>query len=138
MVVRTALLLHLLVPTALGATDAELRVVNVVIDWHVEHARDFWENEVGPTSQTMAGTGRHTGRLVAVETTISPRVRHGYLHEQRPPADDARLEHLESTSLFRRYTQLRGGDSIEALRRRRDLFVVPGSRIPGFKRTVED
>jgi hypothetical protein len=138
MVVRTALLLLLLAPAALGATDAELRIANVVIDWHVQHARDFWENEVGPNSQTMAGTGRHTGRLVALQTTVGPRVRHGYLHEQRPPAENARLERLQSTPLFRRYAQLRGGDPIEALVRRRDLLAVPGSRIPGFKRTVED
>lgn len=138
MVVRTAMLLLLFAPAVLGATDAELRVANVVIDWHVEHANDFWVNEVGPTSQTMAGTGRHTGRLVALATTIAPRVRHGYLHEQRPPADDTRLEDLESTPLFRQYAQLRGGDPIEALRHRRDLLVVPGSHLPGFKRTVED
>lgn len=137
-VVRTALLLLLFVPAARGATDAELRVANAVIDWHVEHARNFWENEVRPDSQTMAGTGRHTGRLVALETTIVPRVRHGYLHEQRPPGDDARLERIESTPLFRQYAQLRGGDAIEALHRRRDILVVPGSRLPGFKRTVED
>lgn len=138
MAVRAALLLLLLAPAAFGATDAELRVANAVIDWHVELARDFWENEVGPNTQTMAGTGRHTGRLVAVETTIGPRVRHGYLHEQRLPADDARLARLESTPLFRQYAQLRGGDPIEALRLRRDLLVVPGARIPGFKQTLED
>ena len=137
MAVRVALLL-LLAPAAFGATDAELRVANAVIDWHVEHARDFWENEVGPNSQTMAGTGRHTGRLVALEITVAPRVRNSYLHEQRRPADDARLARLESTPLFRQYAHFRGGDPIEALRLRRDLLVVPGSRIPGFKQTIED
>jgi len=138
MVLRAALLFLLLAPAALGATDAELRVANAVIDWHVEHADDFWENEVGPTSQTMAGIGRHTGRLVALETTIAPRVRHGYLHEERPPAEDARLAHLQSQPLFRQYAQLRSGDPVEALRLRRDLLVVPGPRVPGFKRSVED
>jgi hypothetical protein len=138
MVVRATLLLLLLAPVALGATDAELRVVNAVIDWHVEHARDFWENEVGPTTQTMAGTGRHTGRLVALETTIAPRVVQGYLHEQRPPAEEAMVERLESKPLFRQYAKLPGGEPIEALRRRRDLLVVSGSRLPGFKGTVED
>lgn len=138
MVLRTALLLLLLAPAALGETDAELRVSNAVIDWHIEHARDFWENEVGPTSQTMAGTGRHMGRLVALETAVAPRTRHGYLHEEPPPADEARLARVASTALFRQYARLRGGEPIEALRRRRDLLVVPGSRVPGFKRSVED
>lgn len=128
----------LLAPAAFGATDAELRVSNAVIDWHVEHARDFWEKEVGPASETMAGTGRRMGRLVALDSTITPRVRHGYLHEQRPPADDARIERVASTRLFKQFGDLRGGQPVEALRRRRDLLVVPGSRLPGFKRTVED
>jgi hypothetical protein len=136
MVIRAALL-FLLAPVAFGATDAELRIANAVIDWHVEQANEFWE-EVGPATQTMAGIGRHTGRLVVLDTTIVPRVRHGYLHEERPPADDARLEHLESRPLFRQYAQLRGGEAIESLRHRRDLLVVPGSRVPGFRRTVED
>lgn len=136
--VRAALLLFLFAPAARGATDAELRVMNAVIDWHVAHAGDFWENEVDPDSETLAGSGRRTGRLVALETTIAPRLRHGYLHEQRSPADDARLEHLEAMPLFRQYARLRGGEPVEALRSRRDLLVVPGSRVPGFKRTVED
>jgi hypothetical protein len=132
-----ALLVHV-APVVLAETDAELRVHNAIVDWHVAFAHDFWENEVSPTSQTMLGTGRQTGRLVALETTIGPRVRHGYLHEQRPPVDEARLERLRSTPLFRQFAALRAGDPIGALRHRRDVLVVPGSRVPGFKQTVED
>jgi hypothetical protein len=137
MLLRAALLL-LLAPHALGATDAELRVLNVVIDWHVEHARDFWENEVQPDSKTMAGTGRHTGRLVAFDTTIVPRTAHGYLHEQRSPPDATRIAQLARTPLFRQYARLRGGEPIEALQQRRDLLVVSAARIPGFRKSVED
>jgi hypothetical protein len=137
---RIALLLSMMLvaPVLFAATDAELRVTNVVIDWHIEHARDFWENEVAPTSTTMAGIGRHTGRLVVLETTIAPRIRQGYVHEETQPDDDARLARVERTSLFRRYTRLRSGRSIESLHHRRDLLVVPGSGLPGFKQTIED
>jgi len=138
MVRRLTLLLLLVARSAAGATDAELRVTNAVIDWHIAHAAAFWENEVRPTSETMAGSGRHSGRLVALDTTIAPRVRHGYLHEELPPAEVARLERLVSTPLFRHYAQLRGGEPIEALRARRDVLVVPAARLPGFRRTLDD
>lgn len=137
MLARIALLL-MLAPPVFGATDAELRVMNAVLDWHIEHAREFWEHDVGRDGVTMAGTGMHTGRLVALDSTIAPRTRHGYLHEQRPPAETAALARLETTPLFRRYARLRGGDPVEALQRRRDLLVVPASRVPGFQRTIDD
>lgn len=138
MIARTALLFLLLAPAAHGATDAELRVLNIVIDWHVEHARDFWENQVRPGDRTMAGTGRHPGRLVAIETTIAPRPVQGYLHEEPSAEDVSKIERIRPTRLFRQYAALSSGDRIEALTHRRDLLVVSGSRVPGFKRTVED
>ena len=135
---RFLLLALLLAPSALAETDAELGVMHAVIDWHVEHARHFWENEVGPDRVTMIGKGDHSKRLVALDSTIPAQFFDGYARDMRPPDEIERLRRIRKSPLFRTYDKLSAGTPIEALRQRRDLLVLPKARIPGFRKAIAD
>jgi hypothetical protein len=59
--------------TAFSPSDGEMRVVNAVVDYHVEEAREFWEEVHRNDSETMRGRGVRPRRLAVNLLTIGKR-----------------------------------------------------------------
>lgn len=91
-----------------------MRVVNAVVDFHVEEARQFWADVHRMNGETMRGPGARPKRLAVNLWSIAP----------------AGFETMRDKSVYRAYASGRSGERLAWLASRRDLLIVPKQWTP--------
>lgn len=99
---------------AFSPSDDEMRVVNAVVDYHADEARQFWAEVQRKNSETMRGPGVRPTRLAVNLLTIAP------------AASDA----VRDKRVYRAYAAARAGERLAWLASRRDLLIVPKEWTP--------